>query len=223
MDLSAAPIFAPGTKVVEENCDSSAANTQDDAQCRSVSGSVLVERSAASGKIKRSVRKNCHMARIGCGPMKRGFHGKLGCGRRQLPTAFSPSATDSLGQGREPATQREVLKHCGSVINVKFLNGEAPNVDGYDGWVVAVYKFPLVEKCNERYIRWRGGLMNLLLRMILWIPALAYTGFLLFGPRNLASPGQVATIVFFGALLGFLLAVMFTMRQCRRERDFKTR
>jgi len=60
--------------------------------------------------------------------------------------------------------------------------------------------------------------MNLLLRMILWIPALAYTGFLLFGPRNLASPGQVATIVFFGALLGFLLAVMFTMRQYRRER-----
>jgi hypothetical protein len=60
--------------------------------------------------------------------------------------------------------------------------------------------------------------MNLLLRMILWIPAFAYTGFLLFGARNLASPGQVVTIVFFGASLGFLFAVMFTVRQCRREK-----
>jgi hypothetical protein len=60
--------------------------------------------------------------------------------------------------------------------------------------------------------------MNLLWRMILWIPAFAYTGFLLAGGRNLASLGQVFTIVVLGALLGFLLAAMFTMRQCRRER-----
>jgi hypothetical protein len=60
--------------------------------------------------------------------------------------------------------------------------------------------------------------MNLLLRMILWIPAFAYVGFLLVGAKNLTSPGQTLTTVFFGALLGFLLAVMFTLRQCRRER-----
>jgi len=60
--------------------------------------------------------------------------------------------------------------------------------------------------------------VNLLLRMILWIPALAYTGFLLSGGRDLASLGQIVTIVFLGGLLGFLLAAMFTIRQCRRER-----
>jgi hypothetical protein len=60
--------------------------------------------------------------------------------------------------------------------------------------------------------------MNLLLRMILWVPALAYTSFLLSGGRNLASFGQVVTTVVLGALLGFLLAAILTIRQCRRER-----
>jgi hypothetical protein len=64
--------------------------------------------------------------------------------------------------------------------------------------------------------------VNLLLRMILWMPALAYTGFLLSGGRNMASLGQIVTIVFLGALLGFLLAAMFTIRQCRRERTLQS-
>ena len=60
--------------------------------------------------------------------------------------------------------------------------------------------------------------MGFRMRMILWIPALAYDGFLLFGGKNLASMGQVAYAAFLGALLGFLLAAMFTIRQLRREK-----
>jgi hypothetical protein len=62
--------------------------------------------------------------------------------------------------------------------------------------------------------------MDFRLRMILWIPTLAYVGFLLLGGKNLASLGQVATAVSLGALLGFLLAAMFTIMQHRREKRF---
>jgi asparagine N-glycosylation enzyme membrane subunit Stt3 len=60
--------------------------------------------------------------------------------------------------------------------------------------------------------------MGFRLRMILWMPMLAYAGFLLLGGKNLTSLGQVVYAVFLGALLGFLLATMFTMRQLRREK-----
>jgi hypothetical protein len=60
--------------------------------------------------------------------------------------------------------------------------------------------------------------MGFRLRMILWIPTLAYDGFVLFGGKNLASMGQVVYAAFLGALLGFLLAAMFTIRQLRREK-----
>lgn len=63
--------------------------------------------------------------------------------------------------------------------------------------------------------------MNFQLRVILWIPALAYEGFLLSGGKTLASLGQSFTAAFFGALSGFLLATMFTIRQCRRERALR--
>ena len=59
--------------------------------------------------------------------------------------------------------------------------------------------------------------MGFRLRMIIWIPTLAYAGFLLLGGKNLASLGEVVYAVFLGSLLGFLLAAMFTMRQLRRE------
>jgi ABC-type nitrate/sulfonate/bicarbonate transport system permease component len=62
--------------------------------------------------------------------------------------------------------------------------------------------------------------MGFRLRMIVWIPTLAYAGFLLLGGKNLASLGQVVYALFLGALLGFLLASMFTMRQLRREKRF---
>jgi hypothetical protein len=62
--------------------------------------------------------------------------------------------------------------------------------------------------------------MGFRFRMIVWIPTLAYAGFLLLGGKNLASLGQVVWAVFQGALLGFLLAAMFTMRQLRREKRF---
>ena len=57
-------------------------------------------------------------------------------------------------------------------------------------------------------------------RMILWIPTLAYAAFLLLGGKTLDSLGQIVTAAFLGALLGFLLAVMFTIRQHRREIRF---
>jgi hypothetical protein len=59
--------------------------------------------------------------------------------------------------------------------------------------------------------------MDFRLRMVVWIPALAYEGFLLSGGRS-ASPGQIATVGFLGATLGFLVATMFTIRHCRREK-----
>ena len=62
--------------------------------------------------------------------------------------------------------------------------------------------------------------MDFRLRMILWIPTLAYAAFLLLGGKNLASLGQVVFAAFQGALLGFLLAVMFTIRQVRRGKRF---
>jgi hypothetical protein len=62
--------------------------------------------------------------------------------------------------------------------------------------------------------------MDLRLRMILWIPTLAYAGFLLLGGKSLATLGQVVTAAFLGALLGFLLASMLTLRQHRRETRF---
>lgn len=60
--------------------------------------------------------------------------------------------------------------------------------------------------------------MGFQLRLLLWIPALTYEGILLSGARDFASLGQVATFGFLGASLGFLLASMFTIRQCRREK-----
>jgi hypothetical protein len=60
--------------------------------------------------------------------------------------------------------------------------------------------------------------MDFRLRLLLWIPALTYEGVLLSGGRQFASLGQIATLGFLGAALGFLLASMFTIRQCRREK-----
>jgi hypothetical protein len=62
--------------------------------------------------------------------------------------------------------------------------------------------------------------MGFRLRMIIWIPTVAYAGFLLMGGKNLASMGQVVFAVFLGALQGFLLAAMFTLRQIRRKKRF---
>jgi type IV secretory pathway TrbL component len=56
------------------------------------------------------------------------------------------------------------------------------------------------------------------LRVILWMSALAYEGVLLSIGMSLVSLGQVVTMAFFGAISGFLLAALFTIRQCRREK-----
>ena len=60
--------------------------------------------------------------------------------------------------------------------------------------------------------------MDFRLRMLLWVPAFTYEGFLLTGGPHSASLGQIATLSFLGASMGFLLATMFTIRQCRREK-----
>jgi len=60
--------------------------------------------------------------------------------------------------------------------------------------------------------------MDFRLRLLLWVPAFAYEGFLLSGGSKSASLGQIATLGFLGASMGFLLATMFTIRQCRREK-----
>ena len=60
--------------------------------------------------------------------------------------------------------------------------------------------------------------MDFRLRLLLWIPLFAYEGFLLTGGPRSASFGQMATLGFLGGLMGFLLASMFSIRQCRRER-----
>jgi glycopeptide antibiotics resistance protein len=61
--------------------------------------------------------------------------------------------------------------------------------------------------------------MDFRLRLILWIPSLAYA-FLLWAGKNLASLDQDIFLAFLGAVLGFLLAAMFSIRQHRREKRF---
>jgi hypothetical protein len=60
--------------------------------------------------------------------------------------------------------------------------------------------------------------MDFRLRLLLWIPAFAYEGFLLSGGSRSASLAQIATLGFLGASLGFLFATMFTIRHCRRKK-----
>jgi hypothetical protein len=49
--------------------------------------------------------------------------------------------------------------------------------------------------------------MDFRLRLLIWIPALTYEGVLLTGGRRFASLGQIATLGFLGALLGFFARV----------------
>jgi flagellar biogenesis protein FliO len=57
------------------------------------------------------------------------------------------------------------------------------------------------------------------LRMTFWTPAVAYAGFVLAAGENVPNKmGMMVTTGFMGALLGLLLALMFTLRELRRER-----
>ena len=55
-------------------------------------------------------------------------------------------------------------------------------------------------------------------RIILWTVAMAYTGFLLTGQGLRTFNSLSITEAFLGALTGFLLAIIFTLRQRRRQR-----
>jgi membrane associated rhomboid family serine protease len=58
------------------------------------------------------------------------------------------------------------------------------------------------------------------LRMALWPLAMAYVTFLLiYGNKNTASAAMLLTTGVFGALIGFLLGLMFSAREHRRERQ----
>jgi membrane associated rhomboid family serine protease len=54
-------------------------------------------------------------------------------------------------------------------------------------------------------------------RVILWTVAMAYAGFLLTGQGRTFNSLSIAE-AFLGALTGFLLAIMFTLRERRRRR-----
>jgi hypothetical protein len=54
-------------------------------------------------------------------------------------------------------------------------------------------------------------------RIIFWTPAVAYAGFVLAAGENVPNKmGMMVTTGFMGALLGFLLGIMFTLRELRR-------
>jgi hypothetical protein len=55
-------------------------------------------------------------------------------------------------------------------------------------------------------------------RVILWTVAMAYTGFLLTGQGLRTFNSLSITEAFLGALTGCLLAIMFTLRERRRQR-----
>ncbi len=55
-------------------------------------------------------------------------------------------------------------------------------------------------------------------RIILWTVAMAYTGFLLTGQGLRTFNSLSITEAFLGALTGFFLAIMFTLRERRRQR-----
>ncbi len=55
-------------------------------------------------------------------------------------------------------------------------------------------------------------------RVILWTLAMAYTGFLLTGQGLRTFNSLSITEAFLGALTGFFLAIMFTLRERRRQR-----
>ena len=56
------------------------------------------------------------------------------------------------------------------------------------------------------------------IRAILWTPTMAYTGFLLTGQGLRTFNSLSITEGFLGALTGFFLALMFTLREKRRQR-----
>jgi hypothetical protein len=56
------------------------------------------------------------------------------------------------------------------------------------------------------------------IRVILWTAAMAYTGFILTNQGLRTFNSLSITEAFLGALTGFFLAIMFTLRERRRQR-----
>ena len=91
-------------------------------------------------------------------------------------------------------------------------------------WQLARELYPFGSLTLDGFVAfWLKEASPMYLRMILWIPALAYFGFLQTIGNGVASPGMIMTTGFLGALLGLLVAAMFTFRECRRENRAKRR
>jgi hypothetical protein len=58
-----------------------------------------------------------------------------------------------------------------------------------------------------------------ILRLILWTPAMAYTGFMLTNQGLRTFNSLSITEALLGALTGLFLAIMFTLRERRRQRS----
>jgi hypothetical protein len=56
------------------------------------------------------------------------------------------------------------------------------------------------------------------IRVVLWTVAMAYTGFVLTGQELRQFNSLSITEALLGALAGFFLAIMFTLRERRRQR-----
>jgi hypothetical protein len=56
-------------------------------------------------------------------------------------------------------------------------------------------------------------------RVVLWTAAMAYTGFILTNQGLRTFNNLSITEAFLGALTGFFLAIMFTLRERRRHRS----
>ena len=55
-------------------------------------------------------------------------------------------------------------------------------------------------------------------RIVLWPLAMAYVAFLfVYGAKSNSSPAMLFTTAFFGALIGFLVGLMFSARKHRRD------
>jgi hypothetical protein len=70
----------------------------------------------------------------------------------------------------------------------------------------------------SQYLLTQGVILMFSVRVVLWTVAMAYTGFILTNQGLQTFNSLSVTEAFLGALTGFFLAMMFTLRERRRQR-----
>jgi hypothetical protein len=98
-------------------------------------------------------------------------------------------------------------------VRNSLIHGRFAHPECYLKDVKARKEIPVTRKANAPICE---GIMKV--RAILWTITMAYTGFLLTGQGLRTFNRLSITEAFLGALIGFLLAVMFTLRERRRQR-----